>query len=84
MYDIFAPKAHFREVGAGYCARIFACPGMYVYIHTYHEAPWGNGWGLYTHRILPRFDLCHPTRLLDMFPLRSIAYPTPNGSDVVL
>ena len=42
-----------------------------------YEAPWGNGWGLYTHRILPRFYLCHPTGLLDVFPLRQNAYPTP-------
>ena len=47
---------------------------MYV---LYYEAPWGNGWGCFAHRILPRFDLCHPTRLLDMFPLRQNASKTP-------
>ena len=47
---------------------------MYV---LYYEAPWGNGWGCFAHRILPRFDLCHPTRQLDMFPLRQNASKTP-------
>ena len=32
---------------------------------------------MYTHRILPRFDLCHPTGLLDVFPLRQNASKTP-------
>ena len=45
--------------------------------YRYYEAPWGNGWGCFAHRILPRFDLCHPTRLLDMFPLRQNASKTP-------
>ena len=72
-----APKAHFREERAGYCARIFVCPGIEVVVRVYYEAPWGNGWGCFAHRILPRFDLCHPRRLLDMFPLRQNAYPTP-------
>ena len=35
-HNIIAPKAHFREVGSGYCARIFACPGIEV-VYIYEE-----------------------------------------------
>ena len=48
-----------------------------IEVVVYHEAPWGNGWGCFAHRILPRFDLCHPTRQIDMLPSPSIASKTP-------
>ena len=44
--NFVAPKAHFREVGAGYCARIFACPGIEVRIHRCLRGPVGEWMGL--------------------------------------
>ena len=44
--NIIAPKAHFREVGSGYCARIFACPGIEVVCSSIIRGPVGEWMGL--------------------------------------